>query len=153
LIINLSLLCFKWYMFWASCTKCKSCCIIVIWAGKWINVRKNRSCNQEWASQRHWQHEGAIKNGQARDTGNTKGQSRMGKPETLATLGTQDTRRRKTKHKNTPQKRWAKRTPPINGVEPRCSGRISSSCLLWDTSHLMYTVRTYLTPLCANKHN
>ena len=57
-------------MFWASCTKCKSCCIIVIWAGKWINVRKNRRCNQEWASQRHWQHEGAIKNGQARDTDN-----------------------------------------------------------------------------------
>jgi hypothetical protein len=72
-------------MFWASCTKCKSCCIIVIWAGKWINVRKNRRCNQEWASQRHWQHEGAIKNGQARDTGNTKGQSRMGKPETQTT--------------------------------------------------------------------
>jgi hypothetical protein len=68
-------------------------------AGKWINVRKNRRGNQEWAGQRHWQHEGAIKNGQARDTGNTKGQSRMGKPETLATLGTQDTRRRKTKHK------------------------------------------------------
>jgi len=44
-----------------------------------------RRGNQEWANQRHWQHEGAIKNGQARDTGNTKGQSRMGKPETLAT--------------------------------------------------------------------
>jgi hypothetical protein len=29
-----------------------------------------RRGNQEWASQRHWQHEGAIKNGQARDTGN-----------------------------------------------------------------------------------
>ena len=39
-------------------------------AGKWINVRKNRRGNQEWAGQRHWQHEGAIKNGQARDTGN-----------------------------------------------------------------------------------
>jgi hypothetical protein len=44
-----------------------------------------RRGNQEWASQRHWQHEGAIKNGQVRDTGNTKEQSRMGKPETLAT--------------------------------------------------------------------
>jgi hypothetical protein len=50
-----------------------------------------RRGNQEWTIQRHWQHEGAIKNGQSRDTGNTKWQSRIDNPETLATLSTQDT--------------------------------------------------------------
>ena len=41
---------------------------------------------QEWTIQRNWPHEGAIKNGQSRDTGNTtlaikKGQSRRGNQE------------------------------------------------------------------------
>jgi hypothetical protein len=88
-----------------------------------------RRDNQEWTMQRHCQHEGTIKNGQCRDTGHTKGQSRMDNAETLATrrdnqewtmqrhwqhegtikngqcrdtvatLGTQDTRRRQTKQK------------------------------------------------------
>ena len=35
-----------------------------------INSRENRRDNQEWTTQRHWQHEGTIKNGQSRDTGN-----------------------------------------------------------------------------------
>ena len=77
--------------------------------------------HQEWTIQRHWQHlgtqdtgrrqtkQGAIKNGQYRDTGNiwvhktqdkdkqNKGQSRIDNSETLATLDTQDTGRRQTK--------------------------------------------------------
>jgi hypothetical protein len=62
-----------------------------------------RRCNQEWTIQRNWQHEGTIKNEQSRETGNTKGQSRMNNPEKLATLGTQDTRGRQTKQINTTQ--------------------------------------------------
>jgi hypothetical protein len=44
-----------------------------------------RRDNQEWTIQRNWQHEGAIKNEQSRETGNTKVQSRMNNPEKLAT--------------------------------------------------------------------
>ena len=44
-----------------------------------------RRDNQEWTIQRNWQHEGAIMNGQSRETGNTKVQSRMDNPEKLAT--------------------------------------------------------------------
>jgi hypothetical protein len=66
-----------------------------------------RQTNQEWAIQRYWKHwahktqdeDKQIKNGQSRDTGNighTKhrmktNKSRMGNPEILATLGTQNT--------------------------------------------------------------
>jgi hypothetical protein len=35
-----------------------------------INVREYRRGNQKWTIQRNWQHEGAIKNGQSRETGN-----------------------------------------------------------------------------------
>jgi hypothetical protein len=42
--------------------------------------------NQEWTIQRYCQHEGAIKNGQSRDTVNTKGQSIMDNPEILSTV-------------------------------------------------------------------
>ena len=42
-----------------------------------------RMCNQEWTTQRHWQHL----------THKTKVQSRINNPETLATLDTQDTGR------------------------------------------------------------
>ena len=52
--------------------------------------------NEEWTSQRQRQ----MKNGQARD----KGKGRMDKPGTKAILDTQDTPRRQTKHKNTPQR-------------------------------------------------
>ena len=84
-----------------------------------INVREQRRDNQKWTIQRNLQHrvhktqdkymlensEGAIKNGQSRETGNigytrhrtnkrqriAKGQSTMDNPEKLATQGTQDT--------------------------------------------------------------
>ena len=59
-----------------------------------------RRGNQEWKIQRNWQHEGAIKNGKSRETGNTKGQSRMENPEKLAILGTQATRQRQTETGN-----------------------------------------------------
>ena len=36
-------------------------------------MSENRRGNQEWTIQRNWQHEGAIKNGQSRETRNTKG--------------------------------------------------------------------------------
>ena len=57
--------------------------------------------NQEWTIQRNWQHKGTIKNEQSRETGNTKGQSRMErnwqhkgtiKNEQSRETGTQDTR-------------------------------------------------------------
>jgi hypothetical protein len=44
-----------------------------------------RRGNQTWTIQRSWQHEGAIKHGQSREAGNTKGQSNMDNPEKLAT--------------------------------------------------------------------
>jgi hypothetical protein len=50
-----------------------------------INVREYWRGNQKWTIQRHWQHEGAIRSRQSRDTGNTKGQSEVDNPETLAT--------------------------------------------------------------------
>ena len=62
----------------------------------------HRRGNQEWTIQRHRQHwaldtEGAIKNGQSRDTGNIghqtrKGKSRMENPGTQTTLGTRHKR-------------------------------------------------------------
>jgi hypothetical protein len=44
-----------------------------------------RRGNQKWTIQRNWQHEGEIKNGKSRETGNAKGQSKMDNPEKLAT--------------------------------------------------------------------
>ena len=48
-----------------------------------------RRGNHKWTIQRNWQHEGAITNGQSRETGSTKGQSQMDNPEKLAAYGTQ----------------------------------------------------------------
>jgi hypothetical protein len=39
-----------------------------------------RRGNQKWTNQRNRHNEGAIKNGQTRETGNTKEQSKMDKP-------------------------------------------------------------------------
>ena len=44
-----------------------------------------RRGNQKWTIQRNWQHEGEIKYGKSRETGNAKGQSKMDNPEKLAT--------------------------------------------------------------------
>ena len=116
-------------------------------------TNKTRS-NQEWTIQRHWQHlgtqdtggrqtkQGAIKNGQSRDTGNiwvhktqeedkqNKGQSRMDNPETLATFGYTRHRRKTNKTQLRKLKWWATWTPPKSWGEPRSSQWVSSSCLL-----------------------
>jgi uncharacterized protein (DUF2141 family) len=81
---------------------------------------RHRRGNQEWTVQRHRQHwapdtEGAIKNGQSRDTGNIghqtqKGQSGMDNPETQETSGT---RHRRGNHEWTIQRHrqhWALNT-------------------------------------------
>ena len=60
--------------------------------------RENQRGNHKWTNQSNWQlsekTKGAMKNGQTRATGNImrkpKGQSKMDKPEQLATQGTQD---------------------------------------------------------------
>jgi len=38
------------------------------------------------------------------------------------------------------------------GSEPRCSVRVRSSCLLYDTRHVTYIVKTCRTSQYANKH-
>ena len=57
-----------------------------------------RRGNQKWTIQRNWQHEGEIKYGKSRETGNAKGQSKMDNPEKLAT--------RRGNQKWTIQKNW-----------------------------------------------
>ena len=55
-----------------------------------IHVRDNQKGNQEWTIQRHWKH--WVHKTQNKYTLEiTNVQSRMDNPETLATLGTQDT--------------------------------------------------------------
>ena len=95
-----------------------------------IKNGQSRMGNQDWAikngQSKMGNQESAIKNGQSR-MGNQEWeiknrQSRMGNPETLATLGTQDTghKTKTNKHKDTTQhrklKRSAKRTPLTPGV-------------------------------------
>jgi hypothetical protein len=47
-----------------------------------------------------------------------KGQSRMDNPETPATVGTQDTGRRQTKHKNTTQHNTTQKTKKMSNTHP-----------------------------------
>ena len=54
-----------------------------------INVRDKQRGNQEWTILINWQHRHKTQNKNTLEI--TKGQSRMDNPETLATLGTQDT--------------------------------------------------------------
>jgi hypothetical protein len=51
---------------------------------EFVKVRDNRSANQEWTIQRHWQHWAHM----TQDEDN---------PETLATLGAHDTGRRQSR--------------------------------------------------------
>jgi hypothetical protein len=73
-------------------------------------VRENRRGKQEWTIQRHWQQlektDGANKNGQSRNTGNSwrkpTGQSRMDNPEILETVR----ENRRGKQEWTIQRHW-----------------------------------------------
>jgi len=69
----------------------------------------------------------------------------MGNPEKLATLGTQDTRRRQTTQKT---KTMSISDLKTNRGEPRHPWRSSRSCLVQDT----HIVNMCWTPLYANKH-
>ena len=59
-----------------------------------INVRENRRVNLEWIIQRHCQHWAHKTQDENKRLRKPKGQSRMDNPETLPTLGTQDTGRK-----------------------------------------------------------
>jgi len=99
-----------------------------------INVGENRRVNQEWAIQRHWQH-------WAHRT--------QDNPETLVTLGTQDTGQRQTKHNNTTH-----RTKTMNNMDPTkqrgCTQMLAKSkqfLPLIRHCHVTHIVKTYLTNL------
>jgi len=76
--------------------------------------------------------------------------------ETLSTIGTRDTGRKQTIHKNPTHhrklKRWATRSLPQTGDETRYSQRESSSCLLYVTWHVTRMFNTCWTPLYENTH-
>jgi hypothetical protein len=60
-------------------------------------IRENQRGNQEWTIQKLWQH--WVHKTQDKDYRKPKGQSRMDNPETVTTLGTQDTGQRLQKSK------------------------------------------------------
>jgi len=76
----------------------------------------------------------------------------MDNPETLATLVTQDTiRRKKNTHITRKPKGSATRTQTKKktGGEHKRSRRVSISCFLQDTRYVTHIVMSCRTPLCA----
>jgi len=70
----------------------------------------------------------------------------MDNPETLTTLGTQDTGTKTNKTKSTTQKtkKMSNTDATRNGGEHRCSRKASKSCLLYKAHHITHTTKTCL---------
>ena len=112
---------FRWLPVQEDIWKCVRCLMTELVDGmvnETVGNVKELYCDFKVCTMNVRETEGAIKNGQSRDTGNTGHTSHRTKTD------------KTTKH-NTTQKlrRWATRIPPKTEGEPKCSRRISSPCL------------------------
>ena len=56
------------------------------------------------------------------------------------------------KQKNTKQQKTKRTNPTKIRVEPKCSRRVINTYILWNINHVTHISKTWLTPLCAGKH-